>query len=183
MRDILSLGPRPGLSGWSVWFPWKANRAQLEPAGYVCCFRCVGPDGGSEWGWAAMHWTSGMLREWQNQALGAAAKTTLPRGSPISQDLGSSMDQQRNTWVPWVPDSSIRILALPPYQANPNPCQGLSPPLLTVTVRRHFTPGAQPGAGKWAVAQRLCRGRTAGGQDRGVNCTYPTPCGPVDTRH
>lgn len=70
-----------------------------------------------------------------------------------------------------------------PHQGNSNPCQGLPPPLLTATVRRHFTPGAQPSAGKWAVAQRLCRGRTAGGQDRGVNCTYPTPCGPVDTRH
>ena len=32
----------------------------------------------------------GQLREWVNQAPGAAAGTSVPRGSQILQDLGSS---------------------------------------------------------------------------------------------
>lgn len=39
----------------------------------------------------------GRLRQWQNQALLAAAWTTLLRGSPISGDLGSSKGSARES--------------------------------------------------------------------------------------
>lgn len=51
--------PGPGLSGWSVGFPVKANKTQL-PAWQLGNFQCVavvscaGPDGGTGRGWAGM---------------------------------------------------------------------------------------------------------------------------------
>lgn len=53
-------------------------------------------------------------REWWNQAPSITARTTLPRSSPISRDLGSYMgrkenDEMRNTWVPGVPEAPPSI--------------------------------------------------------------------------
>ena len=122
----------------------------------------------------------------------AAAETTFPRGSPVSQDLGSSAGQQRSpgmrsTWVPWVPDFPMKILAHVTCQANPKLCRHSSPALhpvqsRRVTVRRNFTAGTQPGAGKWFLAHRLCRSRTARGQSGGKNYTFSALCGLTDTR-
>lgn len=52
--------------------------------------------------------TSGQLRGWPSEAQEAAVTTTLPRGSQISQDLGSSQKDKpeiRHTCVARVPEA------------------------------------------------------------------------------
>lgn len=96
--------PEPGGEG-------KCGASQggkQEPTGYAVWLgvyggESEGPDGGAGRGWAL-----GRLREWLNEAQGAAAMITLPRGSQNSQGLGRyraggggwhGSPGMRNTWV------------------------------------------------------------------------------------
>lgn len=82
-----------------------------------------------------------------------------------------------NTWVPRVPYFSVKILAHVTYQANP--CQCLPPTLTQSHGEKELHPRAHPGAGKWDLAHRLCRSRTSGGQNGGMNCMFLALCGPI----
>lgn len=99
-----------------------------------------------------MEWTElqGHLGEWQNQAHGAVATTALPRESLNSQDLWSSLGQQRclgmkTTWMsryqrPLITDLSLRSLTHATYQTNPNLPRYLTSPNSPKSVWRHLFP-------------------------------------------
>ena len=120
---------------------------------------------------------SGVLREWQNQDQNIAAATTLPRGSPISEHLGSSRVVRRGVlgwethgalggWRPLVPNLALRNLAHTTYHANPN-ALGLPPPSHSAAVScprdlaRSVGTGSGQNVGQWRDHLR---------PEGGINC-------------
>lgn len=95
------------------------------------------------------------LREWWNQSRGAAATTTLPRGSSVSRDLRTRRGVLGWTWValvlePLISNSWVRNLAHTTYHANPSTCGYLT-----------FTPTCLKGLqaeGGWRLWPKGCAG-------------------------
>lgn len=94
---------------WSVGFPGKTNRAQLEPAGCSVRLRAsrgvrAGPDRGQGEDEEGCSEHQGRLREWWKLALGRCSATILPGASWISRGLGILWGPQGSpgTTSPWV---------------------------------------------------------------------------------
>lgn len=95
------------------------------------------------------------LREWWNQSRGAAATTTLPRGSSASRDLRTRRGVLGWTWValvlePLISNSWVRNLAHTTYHAIPSTCGYLT-----------FTPTCLKGLqaeGGWRLWPKGCAG-------------------------
>lgn len=108
---------------------------------------------------------------------GALALVILPRGSWISQDVGSSIGVAHMgapwCWWPFVPDSFVSSLAHTTYHTNPN-AHGCLPYLLSSESQGWDASPQRPGGRIWALAQKLFRGGTTRGQNGRANHALAT---------
>lgn len=178
----------PGLSDWSVGFPRKAHRAQLEPA--VCYWLQVY---GSSKGGSCGRGRLGV--GWDTLSIRSSSENVAIRPRWCHWDLSSRRQpiSQEEFCGPAEESRSVKHLDIPElhtfmkrlcscYLSRKPQSLWVPPPNpRPVTMRRNFTPGAQPRTGKWDLAQRLCRSMTAGGQNGGMNCKPLVFIGPPQT--